>query len=133
MKMRRLLSCIMALLLIISLPVSALADEYDLAQGSVTISASESGQTVTHKEETRPDSAPVITQSGGGTTANTVTIEAGAGSTANVTLDGVNISADVAAIQTSGSGDVVIELDGENTVQSGEGHAGVEKDNSGSL
>lgn len=39
MKLRRTLSCMMALLLVCSLPVSALADTYDLAQGSVTVNA----------------------------------------------------------------------------------------------
>ncbi|MDD5883640.1 MAG: hypothetical protein PUD70_06110, partial [Firmicutes bacterium] len=109
-------------------------------------------------ETSKNDSAPVISQSrpesgssgnsGSGSsgntdsappassesTSNTITITAGEGSTANVTLNGVNISgADGAAIQTSGGGNVTIELDGDNEVQSGYGSAGVEKNNSGSL
>lgn len=49
------------------------------------------------------------------------------------TLDGVDISADGAAIEISGVGDVAIELDGDNTVQGGEGCAGMEKNNEGSI
>lgn len=137
----------MALLLAATVPLTAFAGTYDIAQGSVTVNASESGQTVTHgTNDAVNDSAPVITQSTE-TTANTVTINADAGCTANVTLSGVNIDASKesgvnidasgdsgkAAIQTGGEGKVVIELDGNNTVQGGDGHAGVEKNNGGNL
>ena len=122
MKMRRLCSCIMALLMLVSLPVSVLAAEYDLVNGSIEINApSEGDQTVAQGGgEGVPDSAPVITQSGGGSTSNTVTINADAGSTANVTLGGVNIDTSTstsdtgdtkAAITIEGEGNVVIELD----------------------
>ena len=136
MKMRRLCSCIMALLLVVSMPLTALADEYDLNVGSVEVTAGDAGQTVSQVNgvQNHTETSPtVIKQTSGGSTSNSVTINAGAGSTANVTLDGVNISSDGAAIQTSGGGNVTIELDGENTVKSGEYHAGVEKQNSGNL
>ena len=137
----------MALLLIISLPVSGLADTYDLAIGSVTVDASESGQTVTQENnpdrQNYADSNPIIT---GTTTENTVTITADAGATANVTLSGVNIDVSTtgiispsdnipgeAAVQAKGDGNVTIELDGENTVKSGNERAGVEKNNGGNL
>ena len=165
MKMRRLLSCMMALLLAVSMPLTALADDWYLDEGDITVSASESGQTVSQGSTTQNDNAPVISQSrpessssgnsGSGSSANTdsaptgntdsaptdnsnstphtITITADKNATANVTLNGVNINADGAAIQTSGEGNVVIELDGENKVQSGYQHAGVEKQNSGNL
>ena len=121
-----------ALLLVCSLPVSAFAAEYDLAEGSVTVIATESGQTVTHGSNAAvPDDAPVIVQSNSETpTTNTVTIKAEENATANVTLDGVNIDTrgtDKAAVEIQGEGDVVIELDGSNTVQSDWNRAGVEK------
>lgn len=125
----------MALLLAVSLPVTVIAGEYDLSQGSITVSAGESGQSVTQENtgiNNPSDPAPVITQSTD-TTSNTVTIEVANNVTANVTLGGVNINAGGAAIQTSGGGNVNIELDGKNTVQSGNNHAGVEKNNSGNL
>ena len=120
----------MALLLAATMPLTAFAGTYDVAEGSVTVNASESGQTVTHGTNVAvPDSEPVITQSTE-TTANTVTIHADAWATANVTLSGVNIDTSgtgQAAVEVTGNGDVVIELDGNNTVKSGEKHAGVEK------
>ena len=136
MKMRRLCSCIMALLLVVSMPLTALADEYDLNVGSVEVTAGDAGQTVSQVNgvQNHTETSPtVIKQTSGGSTSNSVTINAGAGSTANVTLDGVNINTDGAAIATFGDGNVVIELDGENMVQSGDQHAGVEKQNSGKL
>ena len=139
----------MALLLIISLPVTILAEPWYLEDGDITVNAGESGQTVSQgKQENVSDPSPVITQHDSeNATSNTVTINAAPGATANVTLDGVNIDAskesgvnidasgdsDKAAIQTGGEGKVVIELDGNNTVQGGDGHAGVEKNNSGNL
>ena len=85
-----------------------------------------------------PDSAPVIT---GSSTTNTVTINADAKQTANVTLSGVNIDVSgtgsyptaCAAVSTSGEGSVTIELNGTNTVRSGFDRAGLEKNNTGSL
>ena len=138
MKIKHLISAVLALLLACSLPVTALAAEYDLAEGSVTVIATESGQTVTHGSNAAvPDDAPVIVQSNSETpTTNTVTVKAEENATANVTLDGVNINTGEygnAAVQTTGAGNVTIELDGTNKVQSGRDHAGVEKTNGGDL
>lgn len=136
MKMRRMCAYIMALLLVVSMPLTAVAAEYDLVNGSIEINApAEGGQTVSQGGGSAvPDSAPVITQKDSTvSTSNSVTITAGENAAANVTLDGVNISADGAAITTSGDGNVTIELNGNNTVQSGDGHAGIEKNNSGNL
>ena len=128
----------MALLLIISLPVTILAESWYLENGDITVNAGGSGQTVSQGEQQMPDPSPVITQRDSeNATSNTVTINADSGATANVTLSGVNIDASgdsgKAAIQTGGEGKVVIELDGNNTVQGGDGHAGVEKNNGGNL
>ena len=110
MKMRRFCAYIMALLLVVSMPLTAVAEDYDLVIGSVTVNASEGEQTVTQENnpdrQNYADSSPNISSSG--TTSNTVTINADAGSTAKVTLDGVNINSDGAAILTSGGGNVVI-------------------------
>ena len=62
MKPRRILSCMMALLLAATMPLTAFAGTYDVAEGSVTVNASESGQTVTHGSNAAvEDSTPVIT------------------------------------------------------------------------
>ena len=135
----------MALLLVCGLPLAAFADTYDIAKGSIQICASAGTQTVTQYGNTVDDNAPVIT---GTTKENTVTITAEKGAAAKVTLSGVNIDvggtgstypepfSGEAAVRITGKGDVTIELDGENTVQSGVFRAGVEKndaDSSGSL
>ena len=136
MKMRRLCAYIMALLLAASMPLTAVAEDWYLENGDISVNASESGQTVSQGTQSNiPDSAPVITQSGG-STSNSVTINANAGSTANVTLKDVNIDTSTtggAAVEIKGGGNVTIELDSNNTVQSSDGHAGIEKNNSGNL
>ena len=128
-----------ALLIAAFLPLSVLADQYDLSEGSVTVSTSKGAdgstqQNVTHKDNTRPDSNPTIT-SNGQQTDNTITINAGAGTTANVTIKDANISASSgkAAIKTGGEGNVNLNVEGTNTVSSGSNYAGVEKANAGNL
>ena len=131
MKMKRLISFVIVLLLVCGMPVSAFADTWYVDDGNITVNATDSGQTVSQGETTTPDDAPVITQRDSSTpTTNTVTIKAEENATANVTLDGVNIDTrgtDKAAVEIQGEGDVVIELDGSNTVQSDWNRAGVEK------
>lgn len=46
-----------------------------------------------------------------------------------ITLDNVNIKADKAAMSISGSGNVTLELDGKNKLQSGMSYAGLSKNN----
>ena len=131
MKMKRLISFVIVLLLICGMPVSAFADTWYVDDGNITVNATGSGQTVSQGETTTPDDAPVITQRDSSTpTTNTVTINAAENAEANVTLSGVNIDTrgtHKAAVEIQGEGDVVIELDGSNTVQSGWERAGVEK------
>ena len=134
MKGKKILSTLLALLLLASLPVSALAAEWDIGNGDITVNAGSGGQTVTQGSQVDvPDSAPVITRS---STENTVTINAEKDQTANVTLSGANIDVSntvKAAVSTNGEGNVSIELDGENTLKSGYRHAGLEKNNGGGL
>ena len=126
------------LLIAAFLPLSVLADEYDLNEGSVTVSTSKGAdgstrQDVSHKGTTKADSNPIIT-SKGQKTDNTITIDAGAGTTANVTIKDANISTGgTAAIKTEGQGNVNLNVEGTNTVSSGDKHAGVEKSNGGKL
>ena len=125
-----------ALLIAAFLPVSVLADEYDLNEGSVTVTTTKQAdgstrQDVSHKGSTKEDSTPTISSSG--KTDNTITINAGAGTTANVTIKDANIKTDEAAIKTEGTGNVNLNVEGTNTVSSGDKHAGVEKSNGGKL
>ena len=134
MKGKKIVSTLLALLLLASLPVSALAAEWDISSGDITVNAGSGGQTVTQGSQVDvPDSAPVIT---GSSTENTLTINTEKDQTANVTLSDVNIdvsSEGKAAVTTTGEGNVSIELNGDNTLKSGKGHAGLEKKNGGKL
>ena len=134
MKKKRIVSTLLALLLFAGLPVSALADTWDISKGDITVNAGSGGQTVTQGGGAAvEDSAPVIT---GSSTENTLTIKAESGQTANVTLSGANIDVSgkgKAAVSTNGEGNVSIELDGENTLKSATNHDGLEKNNGGSL
>lgn len=134
MKGKKIVSTLLALLLLASLPVSALAAEWDIGKGDITVNAGSGGQTVTQGGGAAvEDNAPVIK---GSSTENTVTINAEKDQTANVTLSGANIdvsSAGKAAVSTTGEGNVSIELDGDNTLKSATNHAGLEKNNGGSL
>ena len=134
MKKRKIVSTLLALLLLASLPVSALAAEWDISKGDITVNAESGGQTVRQGGGAAvPDSAPVIT---GTSKENNVTINAESGQTASVTLSGVNIDVrdkGKAAVSTTGEGNVSIELNGGSTLRSGYEHAGLEKNNGGSL
>ena len=134
MKGRIIVSTLLALLLFVSLPVSALAAEWDIGKGDITVNAGSGGQTVTQGGGAAvEDNAPVIK---GSSTENTVTINAEKDQTANVTLSGANIdvsSAGKAAVSTTGEGNVNIELNGSNALKSGHSHAGLEKNNDGNL
>ena len=134
MKKKRIVSTLLALLLFAGLPVSALADTWDISNGDIIVNAGSGGQTVTQGGGAAvEDNAPVIK---GSSTENTVTINAEKDQTANVTLSGANIdvsSAGKAAVSTTGEGNVNIELNGSNALKSGHSHAGLEKNNDGNL
>ena len=134
MKGKKIVSTLLALLLLASLPVSAHAATWDIGKGDITVNAESGGQTVRQGGGAAvPDSAPVIT---GTSKENNVTINAEKDQTANVTLSGVNIDVrdkGKAAVSTTGEGNVSIELDGDNTLKSATNHAGLEKNNGGSL
>ncbi len=134
MKGKKIVSTLLVLLLLASLPVSAHAAVWDIGKGNIMVNAGSGGQTVTQGDGAAvEDSAPVIT---GSSTENTVTINAEKDQTASVTLSDVNIdvsSEGKAAVTTTGEGNVSIELNGDNTLKSGKGHAGLEKKNGGKL
>ena len=152
--MKKLLALAMALVLTLTVPLAALAEVYDLAQGSITVEATENGQYVSQengvtREQQTTETVIKQTDSKTTSTENTITIKADENQTAEVTISDVNIdvsgskaSVDEdtgsvipgdAAISAEGEGNVTIELDGSNTVKSGEHSAGVGKNNEGSL
>ena len=122
MKMRRLISAIIALLLVVNLSVTAFAAEWYLEDGDITVSADSSGQTVSQGGgATVADDAPVISQRDGSTaTDSTITISTSDGATANVTIEDVNISSNGDAIDV-GDSSANIKLEGDNKLSSESG------------
>ena len=111
---RRLFALALALLLAVSLPVSALARDWYIDDGDITIRATENGQTVSQGDTTEADDAPVIKQKNSETTTDkTIKIETTGGATADVTIENVNISSGGDAIDV-GSSSANITLKGKN-------------------
>ena len=144
MNIRKLLTRLVSLALVaVFLPTVAMADTWYLEDGSITVSATDSGQNVSQGGVTKEDSAPVIrNRDSSASTTNNVTIRADTGATANVTLEDTNIDttggagpngAGDAAVRTEGGGNVNLNVELDNTLQSGNTRAGVEKGNGGNL
>ena len=127
--------------LVVGMTLPAFAQDWFIENGDITISAGESGNNVTQGGTTTENDTDTVIKSKDSSTAssNTVTIDAGEGKTVNVTLDNVNINTSKtgdAAVSVTGKGDTNIELNGNNTLTSGSGHAGLEHnktDDSGEL
>ena len=147
----RVLSTAALVAMVSSIATAAFAAEYNVKDGSVEIVAKDGVQSITqwvNKDigiyvqddngediRDREDSDIVLTTKGE-TTSNTVTITAeNKDDTANVTLEDVFINREgarnsdsEAALTVKGDGDTNIELNGDNTVLSGDSHhAAIEK------
>ena len=121
MKLKRFLSSVLALVLIVSLPVSALAADWYLEDGDITVSADSSGQTVSQGDTSVADDAPVIRQrDSSAATDSTITISTSDDATANVTIEDVNISSSGDSIDV-GSSSANITLNGDNKLSSESG------------
>lgn len=136
--------------LVVGMTLPAFADTWYIDNGDISISAGENGNDVTQNGETTKNDTNTVIKSNGSSTApsHTVTIHADEGKTVNVTLDNVTINVDEGyqhgydpnayktAVSVTGSGNTNIELNGNNTLISGYGHAGLEHnktDDSGTL
>lgn len=148
----RVLSTAALVAMVSSIATAAFADTYDLNTGSVTVETKADGITyVTQKDDKQvdgyarnekndilhdyQDKTGVTITSGGRQTSNTITVETAKDQTTDVTLEDVFINREgarnsdsEAALTVKGDGDTNIELNGNNTVFSGnEDHAGIEK------
>ena len=138
----RVLSTAALMAMVSSIATGAFAAEYNVKDGSVEIVAKNGSQYITQKDGDGkelhncedPDIILTTKNKDTGeieTTSNTVTITAeNKGDTAKVTLDNVNIDvygSSKAALTVTGDGNTEIELNGDNTLISGRGHAGLEK------
>ena len=117
--------------LVVGMTLPAFAQDWFIENGDIKISAGTNGNNVTQGETTKENDTDTVIKGNGSSTAssNSVTIEAGEGKTVNVTLDNVNIDTSEtwkAAVSVIGSGDTNIELNGNNTLTSGDGYAGLE-------
>ena len=139
----RVLSTAAFLAMVSSCTTAAFADTYDLTKGSVTVNAKSDGTYVTQKDsennyvingngdtlnDYRDETPVTLTTKGDEPTNNTASIYTEKGVSTTVTLDNVNIDAsgtNKAAIDTKGK--VTLELDGNNTLTGGTGHAALEK------
>lgn len=124
--------------LVVGMTLPAFAQDWYIDAGDISISAGENGNNVTQNGTTTNDTDTVITSKDPSTaSSHTVTIDAGEGKTVDVTLDNVNIDASSgAAVSVTGKGDTNIELNGNNTLTSSSGYAGLEHnktDDSGTL
>lgn len=136
--------------LVVGMTLPAFAQDWYIEDGDISISAGENGNNVTQGSTTKENDTDTVIKSKDSSTAssNTVTIDAGEGKTVNVTLDNVTINVDEGskygyepdayktAVSVTGSGNTNIELNGNNTLTSGYGHAGLEHnktDDSGTL
>lgn len=135
--------------LVVGMTLPAFADTWYIDDGDISISAGTNGNNVTQGSTTKEnDTDTVITNRESTASSNTVTIDADEGKTVNVTLDNVTINVDEGyehgydpnayktAVSVTGSGNTNIELNGNNTLTSGYGHAGLEHnktDDSGTL
>ena len=117
---RRLFALALALLLAVSLPVSALAATWYLEDGDITIRATESGQTVSQgdKHDVKDDDTTITQRNSETTTDKTIKIETTGGATADVTIEDVNIKSDGDAIDVVGSSRANITLKGKNKILS---------------
>ena len=150
----RVLSTAALMAMVSSIATAAFADTYDLNKGSVTVETKADGITyVTQKDDKQADGyarnenddilhdyqdkTGVTITSNGEKTSNTITVETAKDQTTDVTLENVDIEqpdshwsecTDPAPIEIKGDGNTKLELNGNNTVLSGNGkHAGIEK------
>ena len=131
----RVLSTAALMAMVSSIATAAFAEEYDLNEGSVTVETKDNGNTYVTQANTETtdhlDTTGVTITSNGEQTSNTITVETAKDQTTNVTLQDVNIKEDRwsggAAMTIKGAGDTEIELNGDNTLISGNYHAGLEK------
>ena len=124
MKMKQLTAGMIALVMSMSLPMTTYAADWYLEDGSITVDAGDSGQTVTQDGNSKPDEAPVVTQrDSSAETSNTITINASENATANVTIKDINIKSSNDAIDVQGNSSANITLEGDNKIFSETGSA----------
>ena len=134
---RRATALLLALVLCLS-PLSSLAEQYDISSGNVRVQGSEeNGQTKYKVNGNDVDANEIEITGNNGVNAYFVEVTAGAGATVNIVLKDLFIDNSTVdngfALLTGGDGNVIIELNGVNTLKAGESRAGLQKENRGTL
>lgn len=119
MATKRLLSLALALLLAISLPMSVAAQEYDLVNGDITVSADDSGQYVSQGDTQNELQTSGTVISSSSTTDNTITISTSEGAEADITIKDLDMSTNGETAIDVGSSNATIHVEGENHIDSG--------------
>lgn len=119
MATKRLLSLALALLLAISLPLSVAAQEYDLVNGDITVSANDSGQYVSQGDTQNELQTSDTVISSSSTTDNTITISTSEGAEADITIKDLDVSTNGETAIDVGSSKATIHVEGENHIDSG--------------
>lgn len=119
MATKRLLSLALALLLAISLPLSVAAQEYDLVNGDITVSADDSGQYVSQGDTQNELQTSDTVISSSSTTDNTITISTSEGAEADITIKDLDVSTNGETAIDVGSSNATIHVEGENHIDSG--------------
>lgn len=119
---KRIVSAALALLLSAGIPMAALAEEYDLANGNIIVSADDSGQYVSQEggvANEKQTTETVIKQADNtAATGNTITVETSGGAKAELTIEDLNVSSgDTSAIDVKGSSEAEITLKGDNKLE----------------
>lgn len=119
---KRIVSAALALLLTAGIPMAALAEEYDLANGNITVSADSSGQYVSQEggvTNEKQTTETVIKQADNtADTGNTITVETSGGAKAELTIEDLNVSSvNTSAIDVKGSSEAEITLKGDNKLK----------------
>ena len=119
---KRIVSAALALLLTAGIPMAALAEEYDLANGNIIVSANDSGQYVSQEggvANEKQTTETVIKQADNtAATGNTITVETSGGAKAELTIEDLNVSSgDTSAIDVKGSSEAEITLKGDNKLE----------------
>ena len=119
MATKRLLSLALALLLAISLPLSVAAQEYDLVNGDITVSADDSGQYVSQGDTQNELQTSDTVISSSSTTDNTITISTSEGAEADITIKDLDVSTNGETAIDVGSSNATIHVEGKNHIDSG--------------
>lgn len=118
MKLKRLISSIVALALVLSMSAPALAAKWYLEDGDITVAADENAQTVKQGDnDAVEDNDIVITQRDSQTaTDSTITISTEGDAEANITIKDINIDSGANSAIDVGESNLNLTVEGENTL-----------------